>query len=388
MDNLLVNKVRGEFAQWLGVAPAILAYAPGRIEVLGNHTDYNEGYVLSAAIDCGIAMAVTPIEGPECRLAALDIHGEARFSATDPDHAQTPVWANYVRGVYANMLARGGRPRAFAAAFRGTLPMGAGLSSSAAIEISAGLALARLLDMLVTPIEMAKIGQAAEHDYVGVKCGLLDQISSLFGREGMLVHSDFRTLEVRHEPLGGGAVFLIANTAVKHRLVESAYNERREKCEEAARFFASVLPHPVRALRDVTWDEWRAWAPRMDPCTARRAAHVVGENTRVVAGSAMLERGDLAGFGRLMFDSHESSRTQFENSCPELDTLVATARTLPGVHGARLSGGGFGGSVVVLVRAAAADDAAVSLRAAYAQTYGHPCDTRRMRPSSGASLFG
>ncbi len=388
MDNLLTNKMRGAFARWLGGAPAIMAHAPGRIEVLGNHTDYNEGFVLSAAIDCGTVMAVRPIDGKECRLMALDISEEARFSAAAPDQAQTPSWANYVRGVYANMLARGGRPRAFAAAFLGTIPLGAGLSSSAALEMSAALALARLLEMKIDPLEMAKIGQAAEHDYAGVKCGLLDQISSLFGREGMLVRSDFRTLEVRHEPLGAGAVFLIANTAVKHRLVESAYNERREKCEEAARYFASVLPHPVRALRDVSWDEWREWAPRMDPCAARRAAHIVGENTRVIAGSAMLERGDLEGFGRLMFESHESSRTQFENSCPELDTLVAAARTLPGVYGARLSGGGFGGSVVALVSAAAADAAAARLRAAYEQVYGHPCDTRPVRPSAGAALLG
>ncbi|MEI7437044.1 MAG: galactokinase [bacterium] len=387
MHNLLVNRLRGEFVQWLGVAPAILAYAPGRIEVLGNHTDYNEGHVLSAAIDYGIAMAVAPIEGPECRLAALDLNGEARFPAANPDHAQTPGWANYLRGVYANMLARGGRPRAFAAAFRGTLPQGAGLSSSAALEMSTGLALARLLEVQITTLEMAKIGQAAEHDYAGVKCGLLDQISSLCGRAGMLVRSDFRTLEVCHEPLNEGAVFLVANTAVKHNLVESAYNERREKCEEAARFFASVLPHPVRALRDVTWSEWQEWSPRMEPCAARRAAHVVGENTRVVAGSAMLERGDLAGFGQLMFDSHASSRAYFENSCPELDTLVTAARTLPGVYGARLSGGGFGGSVVVLVRAEAAPDAAARLSAVYAQAYGHACDTIQVLPSAGASLF-
>ncbi len=388
MNHQLADQVRGGFAQWLGVAPAIMAYAPGRIEVLGNHTDYNEGFVLSAAIDCGTVMAVSPIDGGDCRLMALDIHEEARFSAAEPGRARTSSWANYPRGVYANLLTRGGRPRAFAAAFLGTIPLGAGLSSSAALEMSAALALARLLDVKLDPIEMAKIGQAAEHDYAGVKCGLLDQISSLFGREGMLVRSDFRTLEVRHEPLGGEAVFLIANTAVKHRLVESAYNERREKCEEAARYFASVLPHTVRALRDVSWDEWRDWAPRMDSCAARRAAHVVGENTRVIEGSAMLERGDLEGFGRLMFESHESSRTQFENSCPELDTLVAAARKLPGVYGARLSGGGFGGSVVALVREDAADASAARLRAAYEQTYGHPCDTRRVRPSAGAALFG
>jgi galactokinase len=238
----------------------------------------------------------------------------------------------------------------------------------------------------VPPLELARIGQAAEHDYVGVKCGLLDQISSLHGRDDALVMSDFRTLAVRNVPLGHGATFLVCNTAVKHALVESEYNERRARCEEAARDFARVLPHPVAALRDVSLEEWRAHAGRMDPVTARRAAHIVGENARVLEGCDRLAQGDLAAFGRLMFDSHESSRTQFENSCGELDALVSAARRHGRVLGARLSGGGFGGSAVMLVRVGEAAAVAADMAAAYTRAFGHPCATLEIRPSAGARV--
>jgi galactokinase len=369
------------------MAPAVVAYAPGRLEVLGNHTDYNEGFVLSAAIDRGTYFLAAPSSGPECRLLAGDVMQECRFPVTDPAPSKAMAWANYVKGVVAGLRKHGPMKTGFMGLLGGNVPLGAGLSSSAALEMSSGMALERLYGLTVAPIDLAKIGQAAEHDYAGVKCGLLDQLSSLFGRENALVMSDFRALTATAVPLGADACFLICNTAVKHSLVESEYNERRERCEEAARFFASVLPHPVKALRDVSWGEWEQNRAKMNPVAARRAAHIIGENTRVLRGRECLAQHDLAAFGRLMFESHESSRTQFENSCPELDVLVDASRAMPSVLGARLSGGGFGGSVVVLVRAT--DTAAVAGRLAsvYQQTLGHACSTMVIRPSEGARVL-
>jgi len=198
--------------------------------------------------------------------------------------------------------------------------------------------------------------------------------------------SDFRTLRVENVPLGEDACFLMCNTNAKHSLVSSKYNERRAKCEEAARFFASTLPHPVKALRDVTWEEWEKCSANMDPEAAKRAAHVIGENTRVLKGRELLNHGDLTGFGRLMFESHESSFANFENSCPELDFLVTAAKSIPGVLGARLSGGGFGGSAVVLLHPRDAAAASQALATAYQEEFGQSCDARVIKPSAGARI--
>jgi galactokinase len=382
-----LKQLKSEFRQHYGVEATVAAYAPGRVEVLGNHTDYNEGFVLSAAINYGTFFVCAPVADTSCRLVAGDKKEECRFALSDLAPAKAMSWANYVKGVLAGLQARSRLPHGFIGMFRGDVPLGAGLSSSAALEMCSGLALAKLYGMSVPPLDLAKIGQAAEHKYAGVKCGLLDQISSLYGQEDALVMSDFRTLQVRNVPLGAQACFLVCNTAVKHSLVESEYNERRERCEQAAHFFASALPHRVTHLRDVSWEELQRHRGEMNPVVAKRATHVIGENTRVLRGDELLEQHDLAGFGRLMFESHETSRTQFENSCPELDVLVDAAAKDPDVLGARLSGGGFGGSVVVLVRASAAEGVARRLAAAYNAALGHPCTTMVIRPSAGARVL-
>ena len=387
MADGLLTTLKAQFEARFGRAPTVVAHAPGRVEVLGNHTDYNEGYVLSAAIDCGTFFLAAPAADGECRLHAADLNQGCRFPVADPAPSKSMSWANYVKGVLAGLRGKGPVDTGFDALFGGNVPLGAGLSSSASLEMCSGLALARLYGLTVAPLDLAKIGQAAEHHYAGVKCGLLDQISSLFGRQNALVMSDFRTLDVQTVPLGPEACFLICNTAVKHSLVESEYNERRERCEEAARHFAAVLPHPVKHLRDVTWAELETHRATMNPVAAKRAAHVIGENTRVLKGRELLAKHDLAGFGKLMFESHESSRTQFENSCRELDMLVDAAKSLPAALGARLSGGGFGGSVVVLVRVGDAKAVASRLAAAYNDAFGHPCTTMVIRPSDGARVL-
>lgn len=387
MSTGLQQVLEKKFAETFGAEPAVVAHAPGRIEVLGNHTDYNEGYVLSAAIDCGTFFAASPRADGQVRLVAGDIMDGVEFPAAAPERTTEHMWSNYVKGCLAGLNARFGAPeRGFDAMFLGNVPLGSGLSSSAALETSSVFAMARLRGADVPPLDAALIGQKAEHDFAGVKCGLLDQATSVFGKAGHLVMSDFREKTFKQVAFPEDVCFLMCNTNAKHALVDGAYNERRECCERAARFFAAALDHPVSALRDVSWDEWLAHRSQMPELDAKRSAHPIGEDGRVLAGVELLREGDVESFGRLMFESHDSSRNYFENSCPELDTVVDAAKAIPGVLGARLSGGGFGGSAVVLVRKRDAEAAAAAIRHAYAHRHGDRCDTRTAICSDGACI--
>ena len=387
MNMSLIETIKQAHARRFGAPPAVVAYAPGRVEILGNHTDYNEGFVLSAAIDLGVGLALSPAGGASCTVQALDIPEEICFDLPVTAPVKQPLWVNYVRGVVNKLGVLGRIEPGFQATFAGDIPMGAGLSSSAALEIAAALALSRLYKITVAQLELAKIGQAAENDFAGARCGLLDQISSLFGQDHALVFSDFRTLAVETVPLAVDICFLLADTRVKHSLVASAYNERRAQCERSSAFFASVLDHPVKALRDVSLDEYNAFAARLDPVTARRAAHIIGENARVLEANRLLRAGDVRSFGKLMYQSHHSSQTNFENSCPELDFIVAQAIRLPEVLGARLSGGGFGGSVVLMLHPRDADAIGKTIASAYVHKFGHTCETRVIRPAAGARVL-
>ncbi len=409
MNISLIERVQQAHIQRFGAPPALLSYAPGRVEILGNHTDYNEGFVLSAAIDLGIAMALSEAPGRVCVLRAVDVNEEIAFELPVTAPVQKPLWANYVLGVVNKLGGFGRIEHGFSATFAGDIPLGSGLSSSAALEVSAALGLGALFDIYPARLDTARLCQAAENEFAGARCGLLDQISSLYGEPDSLVFTDFRSRQVESVPLGADVCFLVANTRVKHSLVESEYNERRARCEQAAAFFASVLDHQVKpenilitdrrnppkpesgrrrvtALRDVSVEEWKRFSPRMDPVTARRAAHVVEENHRVLEARRLLAAGDLKGFGELMFQSHHSSRVNFENSCRELDALVDAARKMPAVLGARLSGGGFGGSCVLMVHPAEAAAVSREIADRYNAVFGHPCEVRIVKPSAGARL--
>ncbi len=382
----LQKRVAQAFTDRYGSPPALGWFAPGRVEVLGNHTDYNEGFVLSAALEQGIVFMVRPAPSGATRgrLLAVDLNREVEFDVSRPAPIPSAGWANYTLGVLHFLSAYLARsPLAFDAAFGGNLPLGAGLSSSAALSVSSTLALAALYGVELPPIEAAKIAQQAENEFAGVRCGLLDQISGLFGAEGRLVFTDFRSLNARTVALPAGVEFLLCNTGVKHRLVESAYNQRRAACERAAAHFAARLSHPVRTLRDVTMIEWEQYRDGLDDETARRAAHVIGENERVQAAVQRLNAGDLGGFGALMSASHDSSRKLFENSCPELDFCVE-AFLRAGALGARLSGGGFGGSAIALVETSRASFTAHEVGGAAESQFGHPVTVSEIRPAAGA----
>ncbi|MFM8658142.1 MAG: galactokinase [Chthoniobacterales bacterium] len=330
----------------------IIANAPGRAEWLGNHTDYNDGLVLGIGLEVASTVTARPIGGRQLVLRALDLD-ETRLCELD---ALSPVdagsWANYAIGVAAGFLARGANGHGVELEIRSTVPMGAGLSSSAALECATARALQKAWGTNFDEMELARIGQEAEHKFAGVRCGLLDQVTSLFATRDHAVFFDCRSLEVERVPVPPEARFVIVQSGVKHALSDGAYNERRAECEEAARVLG------VGKLRGSTMqliDEAER-SGRLQDAPLRRARHVVDENARVAAAVGALRAGDLAKVGQLMNESHESSRALFENSCEELDFLAAEARNIPGCFGARLTGGGFGGAVLALMKRGTEDD--------------------------------
>ncbi|MCF7817118.1 MAG: galactokinase [Kiritimatiellales bacterium] len=354
-DETVVAQAIAIHTETYGTKPTSVAYAPGRIEVLGNHTDYNEGTTFSCAINMGHCFCISASAKPGVRLTAGDIPATTSFDPkTDERLEKKFQWANYVKGVMRFLRDHGIEVDGIDCTFLGSIPMGAGLSSSAALEVATAYAVLDYTGKELGKIEIAKIGQKAEHDFAGCSCGLLDQFSSIYGIHHGLIHSDFRTLETYPVKLPDDVVFLMINPHIKHALSESPYNARRISCELAAKQLDALLDHPVKALRDVSWDEFIAHRDQLDPEAAQRATHVIGEITRVEQSVQLLKENKLAAFGQLLFDSHETSRTAFENSCDELDTVVEDARAA-GALGARLSGGGWGGSVVALVHAADAD---------------------------------
>jgi galactokinase len=346
-----------EFQRFLHHAPFFMieVYAPGRAELLGNHTDYNEGYVLAIAVDRG-----TTVQGEPRKDSRIRIKSETLGASYDTDLAGlkpsiSDPWSNYIVGVVAQFKKHHLPIGGFDIVVSSNLPIGAGLSSSASLEVATALFLQTAFNLDVPPLETAKMAQAAEHEYAGVKCGLLDQIAALYGRENAVTFIDCRTYEVRNITVPHGGAFVIANSGAKHALVTGEYNERRASCEAAAHALG------VPFLRDIDPAALESHKHKLTPQQLRRARHVVGENHRVQQGIEALRKGDSRQFGELMFESHESSRIHFENSCPELDALVEKARKIPGIWGARLSGGGFGGATINWVDAAHAQEIVSSL---------------------------
>lgn len=357
------ERVIAAFEKRYGVKPDVVTRAPGRLEILGNHTDYNEGTVLSVAVDRAMTMAVGKVEGTVCELYDDVVNSTKTFDMTQIGPATKGDWSNYIKGIVLEFQNRGVLVPAFRVVMAGTVPLSAGMSSSAALEMAMVKALEEISGVRLGWINEAKIGQAAENNYVGAKTGLLDQVSSLRGKEGQLVCSDFRSMDVCNVPMPAGTAFVVANCMVKHNLTNE-YNERREACEDAAKTLG------VKALRDVSPEQLKAGESKLNPVSYRRALHVVGEIDRVARGSKALEEGNLEEFGKIMFESHQSSIDNFENSIPELDVLVDIAKGLPGALGARLSGGGFGGITVHLVRKEFAESYRDALAKAYKERTG------------------
>ncbi|MGI6354618.1 MAG: galactokinase [Lentisphaerae bacterium] len=379
------ERIENVFAERFGQPPAVMTRAPGRLEILGNHTDYNEGTVLSVAVDRAMHVAAGLAPGRLCTLIDIGTGCERTFDINDLEHPEKGDWTNYIKGLIVEMRQRGITVPAFRAILLGTVPIAAGMSSSAALEMAMTLALSRLAGVELPWLEAARIGQACENNYVGAQTGLLDQFSSLKGKAGCLVYSDFRSLQVENVPIPAGTAFVVVNSMVKHNLTNE-YNERRQACEEAVRVLQRVYPG-VKALRDVSPAQLAAAKKELKPVVYRRASHVVGEISRVAQGIESLASGDIVQFGQLMFASHDSSREIFANSSRELDMLVEIARELPAAYGARLSGGGFGGITVHLVQAEQATAYAEEVADRYRSQSGQTAETMICTAADGAGLL-
>lgn len=370
-----------------------LVTAPGRVNLLGEHVDYNDGVVLPAAIDRCVRLAATPLQGRVVTLHALDLKQSASF---DLDHLERKVdihgnplrtWVTYPASIAWVLEQHGIRVQAIEASFTSNVPMGSGLSSSAAVEIGFAVLWQAIGGWELDRLTMAKLAQEAENRYVGVNCGLMDQFACANGVENHALYFDTRTHAWHPVPLPAGSVIIIADSRMRRSLGNSAYNERRAACEEAVRLLRAKIPH-IRALRDVTPEAFAQFGSVLPPEIHKRAQHVVDECARVDQAARHLEAGDAAAFGKLMFDCHASLRDLYEVSIPELDALVEIAGKLPGCLGARLSGAGFGGCTVNLVEEQAASAFIEGLKAGYAQACNKQAEVYLCRASQGAHIEG
>lgn len=377
----LQREIVAAFQSAFGRPPTILTAAPGRIEVIGNHTDYNGGTVLGAAIDRRVWVALAPSTEKVRRFLRAPGTALVTVPVTDPvPQAGESSWTNYPLGILAAFPRFGCQvPAGFDYAVMSDLPAGAGLSSSAAIELASALAFLAATDQSVDLETLVKIGRQAENEFVGVPCGILDQGVSGFGRKDHLVAIDCRGPSFGVEPLPADACFWVFNTHTKHALVDGLYAERHRECQAAAAALGVAL------LADVTPDLVAAAAGRLDPVLHRRARHVVEEIARVGEAVAALRAGDLPRLGRLLTASHRSSQHLFENSTPELDFLVDALEATAHVHGARLTGGGFGGAVMAFTSASFGPAEAAAVGAAYAQRFGSAPDVLVLRTADGAT---
>jgi len=341
--------LRQAFIRTFGRAPRLFR-APGRVNLIGEHTDYNDGFVLPMAIDRETVVAASPRDDRRVRAFSLNRSEEAEFDLDRPGPPRRGVWLDYVEGVAQALDEKGARLRGADLVIASDVPAGAGLSSSAALEISTGFALLSVSGLEVDRVRLALAGQRAEHEYVGAMVGIMDQFVAALGQKGHALLIDCRSLEHRAVPLDtSDAAVVICDSRVKHALADSEYNVRRAECERGVELLRERLPG-IKALRDVTSEEFERHAEVLPEPVRRRCRHVVTENDRTLSAVEALSRGDLEEMGRLMKCSHRSLRDDYEVSCAELDLLTEIADGFAPCLGARLTGGGFGGSTVNLVR--------------------------------------
>ncbi|HSH77067.1 MAG TPA: galactokinase [Herpetosiphonaceae bacterium] len=381
-----VEAVREQFAARLGREPVLVARAPGRVNLIGEHTDYNDGFVLPAAIDRAAYAAVAPRTDRRLRVWAAQYQQEATLELDNVDPNVPQEWAIYVLGMAALIERDGHRLQGADMLIDGDVPGGAGLSSSAALENAVGAALAALSDLSIPPLRLAQLGQLTENQFAGVNSGIMDQMISALGQADHALLIDCRSYDYRPIAMPSNVRILVCDSKVSRELAGSAYNERRAQCEEAVKRLQAVLPG-IKALRDVTPEQLSAHADLLPPLILRRARHVVGENGRTLEGAERLQAGDLAHFGVLMNESHRSLRDDYEVSSPQLDALVAAAQSVSGVYGSRLTGAGFGGCTVSLVEPAAVESFTQTVSSAYQRDFGRVPDIYVCTASDGARVI-
>jgi galactokinase len=371
------------FHKVYGATPDVVVHAPGRVNLIGEHTDYNEGFVLPAAIDRSIDFAGRMRADRVVQVHSLDFDASVEFNLDDIQKDSKNTWSNYVRGVSKYLEEDGYRLSGADMVFGGDVPREAGLSSSAAVEVGTAAFWKALLRLELDPVYLVKLARKAENQFVGVPCGIMDQFISALGREHHALFLDCRDLSYRHVPLRDDVKIVVCNSGVKRALAQSEYEVRLKQCRQAVAQIAST-GRAVQSLRDVTPADLESARSALSDILYRRARHVVSENHRVLEAVKVLGAGDLERFGELMNASHESLRDDYEVSSKELDVLVEVARKQPGVLGARMTGAGFGGCTVNLVRQEAAEDFAEAVCRGYHDALGLRAETYICKASQGA----
>ncbi|HEY3026391.1 MAG TPA: galactokinase [Pyrinomonadaceae bacterium] len=360
--------------------------APGRVNLIGEHTDYNEGFVMPAAIDSSTWVAIAPRWDRKLSVQSENFSETAELDLDQPATRGTGHWSDYPFGVAVKLEQSGHRLRGANLVVRGEVPIGSGLSSSAAIEVATGFALLDSNDVEIDRLELAKLCRQAENEFVGMRCGLMDQFISCFGQAGHALMLDCRLLDYKLLRLPESVKLVVCNTMVKHELAASEYNARRAECEEGVRVLAQKISR-VRSLRDVTMNDLERFMSELPEVVYRRCRHVVSENHRVIEAAAALTSGELAIFGKLMADSHKSLRDDYEVSCKELDLMVEAATTA-GAIGSRMTGGGFGGCTINLVNSNNVDQFKQSVASEYAQATGREPEIYVCTTAQGAERVG
>src|SRR6201996_4062110 len=363
--------------------PVVRCAAPGRVNLIGEHTDYSGGFVMPAAIDFRTIAEISPRTDGRISLYSQNMGEEISYPAEPLPSTARKHWSDYPMGVAWSLAQEGVRVGAFELSLEGNVPLGAGLSSSASIEVATAFALLELAGASLSLATIALACQRAENAFVGAHSGIMDQFIACAGAQDHALMLDTRSLEYRLLPIPDYVRLIICNSMVKHEHAGGQYNVRREEVEEGTRILHSCIP-AIRALRDATEEQLLACKQQMPPNVFRRCRHIITENKRVQLAASALERGDLAAFGVLMAEAHISFRDDFEASCSELDTLVEIAASLPGCYGARMTGGGFGGCTVNLVAESSADQFRQQIHARYRQITGIDADIYLCRASDGA----
>jgi galactokinase len=382
---LLEKEIYLRFRELFQAEP-LLVRSPGRINLIGEHTDYNNGFVMPAAIDKEIIFALAPSSDHQSTVYSFQYDQKIQVDIRNPQKVNAPEWANYLLGVLFQLVKEGHDVKPFNCVFGGNIPAGAGLSSSAALACGFGFGLSELFNLDVSRIKLVKIGQWAEHNYVGVKCGIMDQFASVMGKEGHVILLDCQSLEYRYAPIDlKENVIILCDTKVKHALVDSEYNRRREECERGVSILKQHYPE-INSLRDVTIQMVEKHKNELAGKIYDRCAYVAGEIDRVQRATLDLQSGDLKSFGKKMFETHDGLSSQYEVSCKELDFLVEEARKFDFVSGARMMGGGFGGCTINIVKESKADHFVGHMTTSYKDKFGIDMSSYRVKVKQGTSV--
>jgi len=381
MNTDLVKNIKEQFQSNFKETPLML-FSPGRINLIGEHTDYNDGFVFPAAIDKGIVAAINKSNASICKVIAFDLNKELNFSLEDMQPIENGGWKNYIIGVVAEIQNKGKKLGNFNFVFGGDIPSGAGLSSSAALENSVVFGLNELFDLGLTKKEMIFISQKAEHDYVGVKCGIMDQYASMFGQKDSALLLDCENLKAKTIAINlEDYEILLINSNVKHSLAESAYNDRRTVCENAAALLN------IKSLRAATENNLLSIKDQISEQDYQKVIYILQENQRVLEAFDALKLNNIERFGELLYASHNGMQHQYKISCDELDFLVDATRDLDSILGSRMMGGGFGGCTINIIQKAFILEFSTKIKKAYKSNFDTECSIYNVTISEGTHLI-